>query len=1263
MADFDVLALVGSAGGSAAALEVLRTLPPDFEVPIVVVLHLPPDSTLPEIYSRLPFAVQWARSGASILPGQIAICPPRAFLELLPDGSYALTPCETGAIERPIDRFLESVAHSFSTRAIAIVLSGMGRDGALGAMELHRTGGRVLAQSEETAEQPSMPAAVIDSGAADMVVPLHELGHLVGELVARTPRPRMRSEVESIRRTFGDAAEVAARAREIDWSLTALGPAVSWPEALRAAARTALDAPTPMAVWWGPQFIQIYNDAWRAFLGVSKHPQALGAPAQETWPEIWPHIGPLVQRVLSEGIAASGDDYPLLVQRYGFSEEVFAAFSYSPIRDATGAVVGVFNSVWETTKNVVSERRLLALRALTSKLAGAQGVLDACERVGTALASYPQDVPFALIYLIDERTRQATLAASTGIEAGAGSAPRVLDLDSDALWPIASALSGSIIDGSEGLFIDDLANRCPGLSPVPHVRGGGLPPQTAQLRPIRAATDEPPLGVVVLALSPHRPWDEAYRSFIDLVVRQISAGLAEGQAKERERERLDRLADVDRAKTEFFANVSHEFRTPLTLLLAPLDELVRSKDLLPAPLAEEVKVAASNARRLQSLVTNLLDFSQIESRRQPPQLALTDLCMLTVDVASHFRSAIEAAGLEFQIHSDPEMPLVPVEPDMWRSLVSNLLANALKFTFEGSITVQLLALRLHAEVVISDTGVGIPSDELPNIFKRFHRVRGTRARTAEGAGIGLSIVHDLISRMGGQIRVRSREGHGTAFTIWMPYKSFRYTKQTPARGIVMPSKDIVADLAEQATRWVTDIKPEAVGVLEDLVGRHHEASFIGAPQNGRIVVVDDNADVRRYLRRLLGERWSVETVAQADAALGLIASWRPDVVLADVMMPGMDGFELLRRVRADPALKCTPVMLVTARAGETAAVEGLVAGADDYVAKPFSPRELLARVAALIERARSAAALRESEMRFRAFVSASSDVVYRMSADWSEMLELNGRGLLPDMKAASEGWMTGYIHPDDQADVQAAIKRAVAGKHMFELEHRVRRLDGTLGWTLSRALPMLDDAGNIKEWLGAASDVTARKQAEEAFRDSERLLQRSQHWIAAQRDAFQAAMSGAPIETSLGILTETLVAQADDGRRCAFYIAEGNTLRHVVGMSDAYARCVDGFIISPESLACGLAVAMDQPVITPDIFMEPKWRNWLWLASQFGYRGCWSFPVKTRDGRLVGALAMYFADTREPCASDLELAQTFAETAAIIISRDVNAGAAEPARV
>ncbi|HEY0937308.1 MAG TPA: response regulator, partial [Trebonia sp.] len=250
-----------------------------------------------------------------------------------------------------------------------------------------------------------------------------------------------------------------------------------------------------------------------------------------------------------------------------------------------------------------------------------------------------------------------------------------------------------------------------------------------------------------------------------------------------------------------------------------------------------------------------------------------------------------------------------------------------------------------------------------------------------------------------------------------------------------------------------------------------------------VLVADDNGDMRAYLGRLLSARWRVTAAKDGEEALRLARRLHPDLVLANVMMPRRDGVSLLRALRAEPGLQDTPVLLLTARAGRDAAVDGLLAGADDYIAKPFSARELVARVGGQIVLAR---VRRESQERFRALIDASWDVVYRMSPDWTEMRALDGRGFIADTSSPTVSWLDEYIQPDDQPEVLSAIQSAIRDKAVFELEHRVLRPDGSPAWTLSRAAPLFDADGEIAEWVGAAADVTQRKRAEQARAAAER---------------------------------------------------------------------------------------------------------------------------------------------------------------------------------
>jgi signal transduction histidine kinase/DNA-binding response OmpR family regulator len=533
-------------------------------------------------------------------------------------------------------------------------------------------------------------------------------------------------------------------------------------------------------------------------------------------------------------------------------------------------------------------------------------------------------------------------------------APRELRLAPGAGWPLHD-----VVEAGGPVLVDDLATRFRG-----HVVGAArLAPGCAVVHPLRHDADDRAAGMLILGTHPFLVLDERYREFLTLTGDTVAARVAEAHARLRERQRVERLAELDRAKTEFFSNVSHEFRTPLTLMLGPLDEALQRGDELPADLVRELDVARHNARRLLRLTGALLDFSQIEAGRLRAQCAPVDLAERTREFVTQFEGAVTRAGLRLRMGIEPIGEPVWVDVSMWEKIVANLLSNALKFTFEGEIEVSLRGLARHAELVVRDSGVGIPDEELPYIFKRFHRVRGARARTHEGAGIGLALVDALVRRHHGRIRATSTVDAGTTFTVWIPLgpQSTRDQAQAPETGVAEA-------MAEEASRW--DVEP-----FETAVDAVDEAALRSRAPGARVLVVDDNPDMRGYLARLLGGNWTVAVAHDGEQALRLARDDPPDLVVADVMMPRLDGFGLLRALRDDARLTSTPVVLVTARAGEETAIEGLLAGADDYIVKPFSARELVARVGGQLELART----RRRAAELNAFRIGLSDALRQLS--------------------------------------------------------------------------------------------------------------------------------------------------------------------------------------------------------------------------------------------------------------------------------------------
>jgi PAS domain S-box-containing protein len=878
-------------------------------------------------------------------------------------------------------------------------------------------------------------------------------------------------------RTFHDhpvfvgGGEMGALMRSFDWSKSPLGPPESWTPALQNTARLLLANSFPMLLWWGPDFISLYNDAYRPVLG-DKHPHAaLGRPFRECWSEVFPILEPLVQTPFEGGPATWVEDIPLEVNRYGFVEETHFTIGYSavPDPDAPRGIGGVLATVHEITQKVLGDRRLAALRELGTRSFDARTVQGAWDVAISTLAHCPLDIPFALIYLIDESGETARLAGETGVSGFPALRPQSVDLLSETgdLWQLAASRRQNGI-----VVVDDLTTRAGRLPQGPGSNRPSDPPHTAVILPIQSSLAGQPAGFLVAGISPRLRFDDAYRGFLELFSAQIATVVTNARAYEEERRRSEALAEIDRARTVFFSNVSHEFRTPLTLMMGPIEEALRQQgDPLPVR-RESLELAHRNSLRLLKLVNTLLDFSRIEAGRIQAVYEPVDLAALTAELASVFRSAVERAGLNYTVDCPPLDQPVYIDREIWEKVVLNLLSNAFKFTLHGSIQVGLHAAGPEVQLIVRDTGTGIASADLPHVFERFYRVANSRGRSYEGSGIGLALVQELVRLSGGQIRVESQVDRGSAFVVTIPFGS-AHLPQERIGATRTASSSIGADaFLEEASRWT------------DPAQEHPSAA--PAPASAalaRIVVADDNSDMREYVQHLLAGTYQVVVAADGQAALEAMLLDPPDLVLTDVMMPRLDGVGLLKAMRADKRTASIPVIMLSARAGEESRVEGVTAGADDYLVKPFSARELLARVENLLTLSRlrrdTERRVRESEERFRSLAAATFYSVYRMSPDWSELRQLTGDGSLAPTESPNRNWLQEYILPEDEPQMLRAIGDAIRTRRMFALEHRVRRADGSIGWTLSRAIPLFDNRGEITEWFGAAIDLTERRMHQE----------------------------------------------------------------------------------------------------------------------------------------------------------------------------------------
>jgi signal transduction histidine kinase/methylmalonyl-CoA mutase cobalamin-binding subunit len=752
------------------------------------------------------------------------------------------------------------------------------------------------------------------------------------------------------RRPSAISGEMATRFRQFDWASTPIGPPAGWPESWRNAVRIILDSSFPTALAFGAQLVYFYNDAFIPIGGPARHPAALGLPVPVGWKEIWTQIlEPRFSYTLTTGEPTGEEDLLIPLQRSGYLEETYITFSFAALRDDRDQPNGIFCTAYETTARVIADRQLNCLRALAAQSGFAETPRAACQAAAATLAGNPRDLPFALLYLIDGS--QAHLCGSSGLETIPGSVPSTIDLTSgNDAWAVSTvAASGA------AMLVDNAQILVGGAMRTPEVT-----PERAIALPVSGLGGERLAGVLIAGANPMRPLEES-RAFHALIASQLETSISNARAKQHERERAQALADLDRAKTLFFSNISHELRTPLTLLLGPLSDVLASGSL-PRSDRELLEIAQRGGRRLLKLVNSLLEFSRIEAGRVEASFEPADLATLTTDLASVFRSAFERAGVALRIDCPPLPEPVFVDWDMWEKIVLNLISNAFKFTLYGEVSVRLQALPEHVELAIADTGCGVAADDLPKLFERFFRGRSAQSRTHEGSGIGLSLVQELVKLHGGSVHARSELGRGTTFAVRMP----RGTQHLPADRIGAVRRLARSDtgalpFVEEALGWLPNFSL-GIAASESAapVGQEGRPERDPAQAAGRILVVDDNADMRDYLGRLLGKQWHVDTAPDSSAALEQISRRMPDLVIADIMMPGIDGFGFLRLLRDNQRTSGLPVMLLSARAGEEASEEALRAGADDYVIKPFSARELLARVDARLAQAKLRAAERRA---------------------------------------------------------------------------------------------------------------------------------------------------------------------------------------------------------------------------------------------------------------------------------------------------------------
>ncbi len=564
----------------------------------------------------------------------------------------------------------------------------------------------------------------------------------------------------------------------------------------------------------------------------------------------------------------------------------------------------------------------------------------------------------------------------------------------------------------------------------------------------------------------------------------------------------ERTLEAERVKSEFFTNVSHELRTPLTLILGPVESLLGGdRGELRGGQREALETIHHNALRLLHMVTGLLDFSKLEAGKFRVKREPVDIRALSQSVVSDFGALAEGKGVALSILASVDLGPVLLDRYLYEQILSNLLSNAVKFTpAGGKVSVLLEQEAEKLRLTVRDTGIGIAPAELPRIFEKFHQVEGSAARRFGGTGLGLAVVKEFSGLLEGTVTVESQQGQGSVFVVELRAPAAAEGEKAPQR----MAKEYLASVREPAG---------AEG------GRGVE----------KVLIAEDNPEMAAYIGSLIENLCQYRLAKDGEEALEMVQSWAPDLVLADVMMPKVNGFRLCRRLKADPATVQLPVVLLTALTHREALIEGWEAGADDYLLKPFHPRELATRVRSILtlnrerkqaeerllktqervaelERERMRDALKQSEATIRTLLETASQgilavdeagrivVANRMAYELFGYRpgELVGRGveeLLPERLREARA--------EHRAEFMASPGTAVTGEGVREL--RGLKKDGS-------EFPVEVSLSGVKSARGPlavsfVTDITVRKRAEDALRTSEQELRAlAAQLLTAQED-------------------------------------------------------------------------------------------------------------------------------------------------------------------
>eukprot|EP01117_Protostelium_nocturnum_P014437 TRINITY_DN548_c0_g3_i1.p1 TRINITY_DN548_c0_g3~~TRINITY_DN548_c0_g3_i1.p1 ORF type:complete len:1234 (-),score=445.15 TRINITY_DN548_c0_g3_i1:1945-5646(-) len=805
-----------------------------------------------------------------------------------------------------------------------------------------------------------------------------------------------------------------------DWSKTPLGPIDSWPEGFQTGTVLCFTSAFPMSLFLGKELIQIYNKGYHDMFP-SKHSKIWGIPLRLGWPEVWGELDQLIQGVCNKGEGFYMIDKLFLLEDSDILGEGYYNFSYSPLVQGPH-ILGIVNTVAKSD-HVIRERRMELLRNISMKTGSIRGEKEIGGVLTEIFNSNQFDIPFYSLYL---KKGEDSFQLSSSTHLNSFPFPSLISKNSSFSSTFTSSssnspertkekrmefektLSESVLKASEEMNIVQMNLKSFNF---PACGSWNLPVDLSCVIPLLSSgTENSVVGVLVTGINQHLHFTQEYQDFMKVLGNHISSFVHTFKLREENQKRVKDLSRLDRARTVFFTNISHEFKTPITLTLGPLEDLLnREHSELNPEQYRRVEVTYRNSLRLLKLVNHLLDFNELEGGKLVPKFEQLDISTLTSENCSLFGPACEKGKLSLSVKCNQIDEKIYIDRDMWEKIVFNLLSNSFKFTHEGGkIDVELFEDEQYVYLKVSDSGIGIPAKDIPFLGQRFFRANeGAQGRYA-GTGIGLSLVSELVKLHGGSVQIQSELGKGTCVTIHVKKGKNHIQDSLIASSNNNKLEDTLAILAggqsssagsspvpyspdnrsvrrnssdhnrsSGLSRWLPSFSKTGSGANSpsSYSSRSPTSMNSRSPSNSssdgqqpfvipKILCLFHDLDLKEHFFNVLSNDYDMDVTTELSEALKNVANDIPDLILVDVSTKPEDGFSLVESMKKDELFVNVPIIFINARSGDYQ-IESLDRGVDDCLVMPFTEMELRARIASHIRNAQRQIQIKKQEQELR----------------------------------------------------------------------------------------------------------------------------------------------------------------------------------------------------------------------------------------------------------------------------------------------------------